>query len=139
VRRALTRFLARKRLASSRRSSANKRGVALAVAVALLAFVAAGGASAQPAVVKPVVISITVQKGRPVGGIKRPTVKKGQVVRLVIRTDAGTEIHLHGYDIEKVPRKGVPTVIQFTARIPGRFELELHHPDALLADLTVKP
>ena len=117
----------------------HKLSPTLLIVGALLAFVAAGGASARPAVVKPVVISITVQKGRPVGGIKRPTVKKGQVVRFVIHTDAGKEIHLHGYDIEKVPRKGVPTVIQFTARIPGRFELELHRPDALLADLTVRP
>ena len=117
----------------------NKLAPTLSIVGALLALAVAGGASAQPAVVKPVVISITVQKGRPVGGIKRPKVKKGQVVRFVIRTDAGTEIHLHGYNIEKAPRKGVPTVIQFTARIPGRFELELHRPDALLADLTVKP
>ncbi len=100
---------------------------------------ATGGAGAQPRAVKPVVISITVKKGRPVGGIKRPTVKKGRVVRIVVVTDAGKELHLHGYDIEKTPRIGKPTVIQFTAKLPGRFELELHSPDALLADITVKP
>jgi hypothetical protein len=66
-------------------------------------------------------------------------VKKGRVVRFVVRTDAGKELHLHGYDIEKTPRLGKTTVIQFTARIPGRFELELHSPNALLADLTVQP
>ena len=48
-------------------------------------------------------------------------------------------MHLHCYEIEKTPKKGVPTVIQFVAKIPGRFELELHHPDALLAQLTVRP
>jgi hypothetical protein len=109
------------------------------IVVAVFALVIAGGAPAQPAVVKPVVISITVQKGRPVGGIKRPKVKKGRVVRFVVRTEVGTELHLHGYDIDKKPRLGTATVIQFTAKITGRFELELHDPDALLADLTVKP
>ena len=84
-------------------------------------------------------ISITVVNGRPVGGIKRPSVKKGRTVRFVVRTNAGTEVHLHGYDIEKKPQEGVPTVIQFVAKVPGRFELELHQPDALLAQLTVRP
>ena len=114
---------------------------ALVMAIALVAVAVAvpASATAREAAVKPVVVSITVVNGRPVDGIKRPSVKKGRTVRLVIRTNAGTEIHLHGYDIEKTPRKGVPTVIQFVAKIPGRFELELHHPDALLAQLTVQP
>ena len=112
---------------------------ALVMAIALVAVVVPVSVTAQDAAVKPVVISITVVNGRTVGGIKRPSVKKGQTVRLVINTNAGTEIHLHGYNIEKTPRKGVPTVIQFVAKVPGRFELELHHPDSLLAQLTVRP
>jgi len=109
--------------------------VAFALAAVAIPTVATAGATA----VKPVVITITAVNGRPVGGIKRPTVKKGQTVRFVIRTNVGTELHLHGYNIEKTPRKGVPTVMQFVAKLPGRFELELHHPDAVLAQLTVKP
>ena len=102
-----------------------------ALAAASLVATAAGAA-------KPTVIPITVVKGKVKGGAKRPTVKKGQLVRFVIRTDAGTEVHFHGYEIERVPVKGKPTVIQFTARIQGRFELELHSPDVLLAELTVR-
>lgn len=112
---------------------------ALVIAIALVAVMVPVSATATVAVVKPVVIPITVVDGRPVGGIKRPSVKKGRTVRFVIRTNAGTEIHLHGYDIEKKPRKGLPTIIQFVAKVPGRFEVELHHPDALLAQLTVRP
>jgi hypothetical protein len=111
----------------------------LIVAVALVAIAVPTAATAQPVVVKPVVIPITVVNGRPVGGIKRPSVKKGRTVRLVVRTNAGTAIHLHGYDIEKTVKKGSPTVIQFVAKVPGRFELELHPTDSLLAQLTVKP
>lgn len=115
-----------------------KLALTLSIAGVLPALVAAGAAG-QPRAVEPVVISITVKQGRPVGGIKRPKVKRGRVVRFVIRTDAGKKLHLHGYDIEKTPKIGKPTVLQFTAKLAGRFELELHSPDALLADLTVQP
>ena len=110
----------------------------LVLAIALAAVAVPTAASAQRAATKPVVVSITAVNGRPVGGVKRPTIKKGSTVRLVIRTNVGTEIHLHGYNIGKTPKKGVPTVIQFVAKVPGRFELELHHPDTLLAQLTVR-
>ena len=109
------------------------------MAFAVAALAAPAAVLAHPAAVKPTVISISVVNGRPVGGIKRPVVKKGTTVRIVVTTNAGTEVHLHGYNIEKTPRKGVPTVIQFVAKLPGRFELELHNPDALLAQLTVRP
>jgi hypothetical protein len=106
-----------------------------AIALVLIAIPAAGIASAA---VKPVVVNITAVNGRPVGGIKRPTVKKGQTVRIVVRTNVGSQVHLHGYNIEKNVRKGVPTVIQFVAKVQGRFALELHPMDALLAQLTVR-
>ena len=91
----------------------------------------------KPVVVQ--VIPITVKGGRPVGGIQRPVVKKGRKVAIVVRADVGEVVHLHGYDIERPLRPGRPTRLEFTATIPGRFELELHHPDAVLADVTVKP
>ena len=84
-------------------------------------------------------IRIVVEQGRPKGGIQRPVIEKGERVRIVIRTDAGTEVHLHGYDIERPVRPGRPTQLAFRATIPGRFELELHEPDALLAELEVRP
>ena len=92
-----------------------------------------------PATPKPTTIVIVVDNGRPRGGIKRPTLQKGDKVVLVVRTDAGEEVHLHGYDIEKPVTPGTPVRIPFTANLPGRFELELHHPDALLAVLEVRP
>jgi hypothetical protein len=114
-----------------------RRALALAIAAAAISLPAA--ATAKTALPKPVVISITVVNAHPVGGIKRPTVKKGQTVRIVVRTNAGEAVHLHGYNIEKPVKKGKPTVIQFVAKVPGRFEIALHPMDALLAQLTVKP
>lgn len=84
-------------------------------------------------------IRIFVEQGRPRGGIKRPVIEQGKRVRIVVRTDAGVEVHLHGYDIERPVRPGQPTQLAFRATIPGRFELELHEPDALLAVLEVRP
>ncbi len=110
---------------------------ALIVAIALVAIAVPTGATAQ-ATATPVVINVTAVNGRPLEGIKRVTVKKGQLVKIVVRTNVGTEVHLHGYNIQKTPRKGVPTVIRFLANVSGRFDLELHHPDALLAQITVK-
>jgi len=112
---------------------------ALVTAIALVAIaIPAGVAGTAAAAVKPVVINITAVNGRPVGGIKRPTVKKCQTIRIIVKTNVGSQIHLHGYNIEKTVKKGVPTVIQFVAKVQGRFELELHPMDALLAQVTVK-
>jgi hypothetical protein len=108
-------------------------------ATAALATLATPAAPAAPAQSTATVVTIRVVKGRPVGGIKRPSVTKGTVVRFVVVADRGKRLHLHGYDVEKIVRPGRATVIQIVARIPGRFELELHDPDAVLARLTVRP
>jgi hypothetical protein len=96
-------------------------------------------AETTPAKPKPRTIVIVVDQGRPRGGIKRPALAKGEKVVLVVRADAGEDVHLHGYDIEKPVTPGKPVRIPLTANLPGRFELELHHPDALLAVLEVRP
>ena len=92
-----------------------------------------------PAKPKPRTIVIVVDQGRPRGGIKRPELEKGEKVVLVVRADAGESVHIHGYDVEKPVTPGKPARIPLTATIPGRFEVELHHPDSLLAVLQVQP
>lgn len=92
-----------------------------------------------PATPQARMIPIRVVGGVPRGGIQRPTIEQGEKVVLVIRTDSGEGVHLHGYDIEKDVVPGKPVRLPFTATIPGRFELELHPTDALLAVLEVKP
>jgi ABC-type glycerol-3-phosphate transport system substrate-binding protein len=85
------------------------------------------------------VIMVNVVKGVPKGGIQRPTVDKGDKVVLVVRTDSGEAVHLHGYNIEKDVVPGHAVRMPFTANIAGRFEVELHPTDALLAVIEVKP
>jgi hypothetical protein len=92
-----------------------------------------------PAAPKPTTIAIRVVGGVPQGGIARPKLKKGDRAVIVVRADVGEEIHMHGYDLEKQVTPGKPVRLPFTATIPGRFEVELHHPDTLLAVVTVSP
>ena len=84
-------------------------------------------------------IVIVVDQGRPRGGIKRPTLEKGEKIVLVVRADVGDEVHIHGYETTKALTPGKPARIALTATLAGRFEVELHHPDALLAVLEVRP
>lgn len=88
---------------------------------------------------EPRTITVVVEAGRPKGGIQRPTVHKGDKVVLVVRTDSGEAVHLHGYNIEKDVVPGKAVRMPFTANIAGRFEVELHPTDALLAVIEVKP
>ena len=82
--------------------------------------------------------TIVVEQGRPQGGIETFTVKKGDRVAIVTRSDTGESVHLHGYNIER-PLKNGRSVIGFTANVPGRFEIELHEADVLLGNLQVEP
>ena len=85
------------------------------------------------------VITIRVVGGRPQGGIQRPTIDQGDKVVLVIRADSGEAVHLHGYNLQQEIVPGAAARMPFTADIAGRFELELHPTDTLLAVLEVKP
>lgn len=92
-----------------------------------------------PVAPKPTTVSIRVVGGVPQGGIKRPKVKQGDRVVIVVRSDAGEAVHVHGYAVERAITPGTPVRLPFTATIPGRFEVELHHPDTVLAVVEVRP
>ena len=98
-----------------------------------------GATTPKPTKPKPTTVRIRVVGGVPQGGIARPKVKQGDRVVIVVRSDTGESVHMHGYDLEKPITPGRPVRLPLTATIPGRFEVELHHPDALLAVLTVTP
>ena len=92
-----------------------------------------------PKPAQPKTIVVVVDQGRPRGGIKRPKLEQDTKVVLVIRSDLGEAVHVHGYDVERPLRPGKPLRIPLTLTIAGRFKVELHHPDALLAVLEVRP
>lgn len=80
--------------------------------------------------------------GNPVGGVKRLTLNKGDLVKLeVTLAQPEEEIHVHGYD-EEAPAEKSPVLLSFPANIDGIFEIEVHRLDgteAEIAELRVNP
>jgi len=88
---------------------------------------------------KPEFTTIVVEGGQPVDGVADLTYKKGDDIRLEVKSDVDEEIHVHGYDLyEDVPAGG-KAKFDFPATIDGVFEVELHGAAVQVAQLTVKP
>lgn len=62
----------------------------------------------------------------------------GDQVRIEITSDVADELHMHGYDLELELEPGVPGILEFTADIEGRFELETHETALQLLQLEVQ-
>jgi hypothetical protein len=73
-----------------------------------------------------VVLEATVAGGRVAEGGGRQRVPLGSTVALLVTSDVDEEIHLHGYDVEIPVVAGETALLEFTADIPGVFEVELH-------------
>ncbi len=83
--------------------------------------------------------TIVIKNGKPVGGMAKLTYKQGSTVKLTVTTDgAESDVHIHGYDIEKPTAPGAPAKFSFVAKDTGRFEVELH-PSTQIAQLDVVP
>jgi hypothetical protein len=88
---------------------------------------------------KPAVVTIRVKGGKPVNGIEKITVKKGERIRFRVSSDKPYEIHFHGYDVMKdVPANGTVTFNQ-KATIEGVFEAEVEDTGEQIAKVTVNP
>jgi Cupredoxin-like domain len=70
---------------------------------------------------------------------RKVEVATGDPVHISVTSDQADEVHVHGYDIEKEVSAGGTVTIDFTADIPGQFEVEAHHlSPSLLFTLVVK-
>jgi heme/copper-type cytochrome/quinol oxidase subunit 2 len=69
---------------------------------------------------------------------RRVTVATGEKVRIRVQSDVADEVHVHGYDLKKDVAPGKPAVIEFTADVPGSFEVELEEARRKLIDLQVQ-
>jgi ABC-type glycerol-3-phosphate transport system substrate-binding protein len=96
------------------------------------------GAAATTTANAPVTIRVLVKGGKPVGGIQRATVKKGQTVAIVVHSDVADEVHVHGYDLHKDVSAGGTVRIAFPATIVGEFEAELESRKLQIVEFTVK-
>ena len=82
---------------------------------------------------------IQVVNGKPVGGIRKINVNKGDRVRFSVTSDVSDEIHVHGYDFMKDVKAGGTVRFDFPAKIDGSFEIELEKRKEQIAALEVQP
>ena len=88
---------------------------------------------------EPVLPTVTVRNGAPVGGVKTIGVDVGGPARFRIRSNLADEIHVHGYEVTKAIPAGKAVTISFSADIEGIFEIELHGSGEQIAELQVSP
>src|SRR4051812_1430946 len=84
-------------------------------------------------------VQIVVENGKPVGGVKKINVSKGDPVRFTVSSDVADEIHVHGYDFHKDVKKGGSVSFDFPAKIDGVFVIELESRGEQIASLQVEP
>ena len=69
---------------------------------------------------------------------QRVRVDLGQKVRIQVEADRAEEVHVHGYDLKGDVAPGKPAIIEFTANVPGVFEVELEEAGLKLFELQVQ-
>ena len=83
---------------------------------------------------------IRVQTGRPAGGVRTITVKKGRRARILVSSqDTSDEVHIHGYDIARTLKAGDSARFSFDADAEGVFEIELEDAHTQIGKLVVEP
>ena len=111
-------------------------GAAVLVIVVAVVVIGTGGSSDTKSSGP---VTVVVKNGKPVGGVKDVTFKKGGTVDLTVKSDTADEIHFHGYDVHKDVTKGGTAHFEFPARIDGKFVVELEQHEQTLANVTVAP
>jgi hypothetical protein len=69
---------------------------------------------------------------------RRVRIDLGQKVRVQVEADRAEVVHVHGYDLKADVAPGKPAVIDFTANVPGVFEVELEESGLKLFELQVQ-
>jgi hypothetical protein len=112
--------------------------LAAAVVIVVIAVIAIGGGSDDKKTASGPQ-TVTVVNGKPDGGVKTITYRKGDTVDLTVRSDTADEIHIHGYDVHKDVEKGGSVHFSFPAKIDGKFVVELENAGEQIASLQVEP
>ncbi len=84
-------------------------------------------------------LTIQVVDEKPVGGVAKLKVKKGDQIHFIVESDSKQEVHLHGYDVAKDAAPDAPAEFDVEATIDGVFEAELEDPGVQILKLTVEP
>ena len=99
-----------------------------------------GGSESTPVGSSATNVEVTIAAGKVAPDPSRKVeVATGDRVHLSVTSDHADEVHVHGYDIEKEVSAGGTVTMDFTADIPGQFEVEAHKMSpSLLFTLVVK-
>jgi heme/copper-type cytochrome/quinol oxidase subunit 2 len=87
----------------------------------------------------PNVYDIVVQRGKRVSEPAVLKVHQGDDVKFRITSDVTDEFHLHGYNLGVPVSPERSAVLEFTAKLTGRFTYELHKSGLELGALEVYP
>jgi hypothetical protein len=96
------------------------------------------GPSVAPSTDTAQLIALTVTAGTVSGESGRVVVALGSAVRVQVTADVADEVHVHGYDLTVDTVPGQPVTVEFTADIPGVFEVELEEAKLPLTRLQVQ-
>jgi len=69
---------------------------------------------------------LRIVEGQPQKGMRTLRAGQGETVRLTVRTDRRTVVHIHGIDQAVRVPAGESVRMRFEAATPGRFPVELH-------------
>jgi hypothetical protein len=125
-------------LAACGNSSSGGSSTPSAAAPGSSAPAAAGGtSSSSSSAAANVVGSVTMNDGKPQGGVKRITIKARQPAVLLVTSNKPAQVHVHGADrlISVPPNK--PTPVDVSEPASGSYEVEDHDSDSLLVQLRV--
>jgi hypothetical protein len=114
---------------------------ALAVAIGL---VACGGSSNETVTTgstasKGELPTLVVRNEEPVNGVETLEFSAGEQVEFKVDSNTKTELHVHGYEIEKEIPAGKVTTISFPAELEGIYDIEVHPAEEQIAELRVNP
>jgi hypothetical protein len=122
-----------------------KRTPALLLALAaVLGLVACGGSSnesttAGTATSKAGLPTLVVRNEEPVNGVETLEYSAGEQVEFKVESNTATELHVHGYEIEKEVPAGKPITVSFPAELEGIYDIEVHPAEEQIAELRVNP
>ena len=122
-----------------------KRLMALLLALGAVAGLAAcgggsdtTGSSGSPAASGPPP-TIVVRNEEPVNGVETLEYSAGEQVEFEVKSNTATEVHVHGYEIEKEVPAGGTVTVSFPAELEGIYDVEVHPAEEQIAELRVNP
>jgi plastocyanin len=83
--------------------------------------------------------TIVVRDEEPVNGVETLEFSAGEQVEFRVESNTATEVHVHGYEIEKEVPAGKPVTVSFPAELEGIYDVEVHPAEEQVAELRVNP